>query len=631
MSHPEPKIQCSSHQCLTFNHLKAKICDECQTPIVRRYLWSREKAISTEQKQTVVDDRYLALSEQIFLDTQPTKPPQTPEEVPPEIVVYLQLFSYYPHIPQPFGLLGDRQTWLFDYGTIPLDAEGEPAYSSELIPKLEDLWLGATPLQQLNWLWQIAKLWHPLDLQGVAATLSEPDLIKINGQILQLQYLQPQAEQKGSLKDLGRLWSKWAKNAHPDIKDAISQLANRLETGIVAKSDRLLGLLDRAIALHCQSLQYSYQVYAQTDSGPTRSNNEDAAYPLNSDLPNIEGKGRGLAIVCDGVGGHDGGEIASGDTVKHLYREISALKTEQLHPLQICSKLDSYIRDANDLISQRNDSEQRQERQRMGTTLVMTFGCAQEMYLSHVGDSRIYWITRNSCHQITIDDDLASREVRLGYALYRDSLQYPSAGALIQALGMRDSAALHPNLQRFIIDGECVFLLCTDGLSDFDRVEQQWQQNILPLLENKQKLANTVEELIALANDKNGHDNVTVALVHCQVQTLPGSSQATVAWSDLEPVLAESAWWSGANQIDPWSDATSREPASASAKTTEEKIGERIGESAKTKQQYKWIKPLVLILFISTIVGLFSYQQLQQAPDDYSPPSESNPETDISR
>ncbi|MEM6612351.1 MAG: PP2C family serine/threonine-protein phosphatase [Cyanobacteria bacterium P01_C01_bin.72] len=619
MSHPEPKIQCSNPNCVASNSLEASICERCNTPIVRRYLWSNDQAIAPEQKQTLIDDRYLALTEQIFLDTQPTKPPLTPEEVPPEIVVYLQLFAYYPHIPQPFGLLNNRQSWLFDYGTVPVTASGKLAYPQELIPKIKDLWSEATPLQQLNWLWQIAKLWHSLAAKGVASSLLEPNLLRLNGQLLQLLYLQPDPEHQPTLRDLGSLWSEWADQAHVSIKEVIHQLAANLETGIISQANQLVAVLDRAIALCCQTQQYSYRTYALSDSGPSRSNNEDAAYPLYESPQDISRAENGLAIVCDGVGGHDGGEIASGETIRYLQGKISALDLKKLSSPAISHKLNKYINNANDIISKRNDTEQRQERQRMGTTLVMALSCGQEMYLGHVGDSRIYWITRNSCHQMTIDDDLASREVRLGYALYQDSLQYPSAGALIQALGMRDSAALHPNLQRYIIDDECIFLLCTDGLSDFDRVEQQWRHNILPLLAGKQDLAETVRELINLANEKNGHDNVTVALVHCQVNPIADNSAVSISWSDLEFVLTEPTLWSDHQQLDSkWKDL----PASESPLTPTVISDE--GESLALKKQPQWIKSLIFILLISTVIGLFSYRRLQnrlEDPDNNLPPT----------
>ncbi|MEL6494602.1 MAG: protein phosphatase 2C domain-containing protein [Cyanobacteria bacterium J06623_7] len=625
MSHPEPQIQCSNPHCAASNSLEASVCSECSTPIVRRYLWSSDKAIAPEQKTTLVDDRYLALTEQIFLDTKPKLPPLTPEEVPAEIAVYLQLFAYYPHIPQPHGLLSDKKTWLFDYGTVPTDSTGELTYGADLLPKVKDLWKVATPLQQLNWLWQIAKLWRPLAAKRVVSTLIEPNLIRINGQILQLIYLQPDLEKEIELRDLGNLWSQWAETAHPSIKEVVLQLAVNLETGAIAQANQLAALLDRAISLYCETQQYSYQIYAMSDSGPSRSNNEDAAYPLCSKPEDVVTAQNALAIVCDGVGGHDGGEIASGETSRYLQQKISALSLNQLNPPKISKKLTKYIKGANDIISKRNDSEQRQERQRMGTTLVMTLSAAQQVYLAHVGDSRIYWITANSCHQMTIDDDLASREVRLGYALYRDSLQYPSAGALIQALGMRDSAALHPNLQRFIIDGECVFVLCTDGLSDFDRVEQQWQHKILPILAQKQDIASAVKDLIAFANQHNGHDNVTVALVHCQVQPKPDSSQIKIRWSDLESTLTDATQWSDDSQIDSsLSNLTPTEASSAPTAVGEVTIGEQIGESYGRDKQPKWLKPLILLLLISTTVGLLAYKLLQSQID---PDSGTSPET----
>lgn len=619
MSHPEPKIQCSNPHCVASNSLEASICERCSTPIIRRYLWSNDKAIAPEQKQTLIDDRYLALTEQIFLDTQPTKPPLTPEEVPAEIVVYLQLFAYYPHIPQPYGLLNARQSWLFDYGTVPTTTSGELAYPQKLIPRIKDLWSEATPLQQLNWLWQIGKLWRSLAAKGVASSLLEPNLLGLNGQLLQLLHLKPDLEHQPTLRDLGSLWSEWADYAHDSVKNVILQLAGNLETGTISQANQLVAVLDRAISLYCQTQQYSYRTYALSDSGPSRSNNEDAAYPLYERPQDISSAENGLAIVCDGVGGHDGGEIASGETIRYLQHKISALELKKLSSPTISHKLNKYINNANDIISKRNDTEQRQERQRMGTTLVMALSCAQEMYLGHVGDSRIYWITRNSCHQMTVDDDLASREVRLGYALYRDSLQYPSAGALIQALGMRDSAALHPNLQRYIIDDECIFLLCTDGLSDFDRIEQQWRYNILPLLAEKQDLASAVKELVNLANEKNGHDNVTVALVHCQVSPIADTAEVSISWSDLEFVLTEPTLWSDEEQLDSkWTDL----PASESPLTPTVISDE--GESLALKKQPKWIKSLIFLLLISTVIGLFSYRLLQdrlEDPDNNLPPS----------
>ncbi|MEQ8961648.1 MAG: protein phosphatase 2C domain-containing protein, partial [Coleofasciculus sp. C2-GNP5-27] len=243
-----------------------------------------------------------------------------------------------------------------------------------------------------------------------------------------------------------------------------------------------------------------------------------------------------LAIVCDGIGGHEGGEVASGLAIKVLREQMERLNFDRDHwnPTTMTLQLEQAACAANDAISQQNDSEHRAERQRMGTTLVMAQTSAHEIYITHVGDSRVYWVTRHGCHQITQDDDLASREVRLGYTLYRFAVQQPTSGSLIQALGMASSTTLHPTTQRFILDEDSVFLLCSDGLSDHDRVEQYWQTEILPILDKQRDVQTAAEHLIEIANRQNGHDNVTLALVYCQV-----TASAETAPTELAPPQPE--------------------------------------------------------------------------------------------
>jgi protein phosphatase len=181
-------------------------------------------------------------------------------------------------------------------------------------------------------------------------------------------------------------------------------------------------------------------------------------------------------------------------------------------------ELEKAVNNANDQISQQNDRENRQGRRRMGTTLVMGLHVGNEMYITHVGDSRAYLITLQGCYQVTLDDDVASREVCLGHTLYREATHKNDAGSLIQALGMSPSIFLNPTAQSLILDEDSVFLLCSDGLSDFDRVEENWETEILPLLMNKLEINDVADTLVRIANSYNGHDNVTVAVIHCQVK-----------------------------------------------------------------------------------------------------------------
>jgi protein phosphatase len=160
--------------------------------------------------------------------------------------------------------------------------------------------------------------------------------------------------------------------------------------------------------------------------------------------------------------------------------------------------------------------------------MVMSLIYGHEAYFAHIGDSRLYRITRTGCHQMTLDDDLATREVRLSGIVYREALGINGSGSLFQALGMNSSTSLHPNIRRTIVDEECIFLLCSDGVSDRDRVDQYWQTEILPVLEGKVDLATACQRTINMANTHNGHDNATVALVHCQVKQPVEAGQSTL-------------------------------------------------------------------------------------------------------
>jgi protein phosphatase len=472
----------------------------------------------------LIDNRYLVKQPQIVLDTKPAQAPQAPEEPPSWISLYLKLLPFHLHIPQAYGYIPspderlNMDIWLLEYGAIPLDETGELIYP-ELLPTLAEVWSQASDLRQIHWLWQMAKLWHPLQKKAVVSSLLNPSLMRVNNQLLQLLELSKDEATAPNLRDLGALWAGLMPTAAANIQDFLASLTQELESGDLDRPESLIAILDYALQHYGGGQERSYEIFTRTDTGPMREHNEDACYPPTNQAITLAHGQNPLAIVCDGIGGQEGGEIAAQLAIETLPREINRSPTTdiEVYPESHSLVLEQAIRVTNDLISQRNDQESRQERQRMGTTLVMAFAQAQEMYAAHVGDSRIYWITPHSCHQVTVDDDLASREVKLGYLLYRDAIQYPNAGALVQALGMSSATNLHPTVQRLIIDQDCVFLLCSDGLSDYDRVEQYWDSEILPLLRGEKTVTAVGESLLQLANQKNGHDNSTIALVYCRV------------------------------------------------------------------------------------------------------------------
>ncbi|MCA2553366.1 MAG: protein phosphatase 2C domain-containing protein [Microcystis sp. M04BS1] len=534
-------LQCQNLTCLAPNALTNRFCEKCGTPLVKRYLWMIGDWVRTYYRVgELIDNRYLVKQPQIVLDTKPAQAPQAPEEPPSWLSLYLKLLPFHLHIPQVYGYIAspderlNMDIWLLEYSTIPLHETGELIYP-ELLPTLAEVWSQASDLRQIHWLWQMAKLWHPLQKKAVVSSLLNPFLTRVNNQLLQLLELSKDEATAPNLRDLGAFWSSLIPTAAANIQDFLTSLTQELECGDLDRPESLITILDYALQHYGAGRERTYEIFTCTDTGPLREHNEDACYPpanqaitlAHGQNPFDKAQGKPLAIVCDGIGGQEGGEIAAQLAIETLPREINQSLTSdtEFYPDSCSLALEQAIRVTNDLISQRNDQESRQDRQRMGTTLVMAFGHAQEMYVAHVGDSRIYWITPHSCHQVTVDDDLASREVKLGYLLYRDAIQYPNAGALVQALGMGSATNLHPTVQRLIVDQDCVFLLCSDGLSDYDRVEQYWDSEILPLLRGEKTVTAVGESLLQLANQKNGHDNSTIALVYCRV--VPGAEPVT--------------------------------------------------------------------------------------------------------
>lgn len=519
-------IQCQNLTCLASNPLSHQVCENCGTPLVRRYLRMLGDWVKTYYRVgELIDDRYLIKAPQIVLDTKPVLAPQVPEEFPSYILPYLKLFPYRWHVPQVYGYVPspddrlDMTIWLLEYGTVPVDSSGEP--QPDLIPPLTQLWSEATAMRQLYWLWQIAHLWQPFQQRRVVSSLLDPTLLRVNGATVQILELALDRDETASLslKQLGQVWSNWIPESSSEIKNFLTRLCENLASETITHPDQLLKILDGALQYCAASQQRTYHLYTCTDTGTMREHNEDACYPPSGTTLTHDEQENTLAIVCDGIGGQEGGEIASQLAINSLQADVNQITNRsKWNQSDLIQTLSQSIGQANDVISRRNDVEKRQERRRMGTTLVMGLAHQHEMYIGHVGDSRVYRITSQGCHQITVDDDLASREVRLGYLIYRDAIQYPNAGALVQALGMSSAASLNPTVQRYILDEDCVYLFCSDGLSDYDRVEQYWDTEILPILKGEKNVTEVGQRLIDLANQKNGHDNSTIALFYCQVQ-----------------------------------------------------------------------------------------------------------------
>lgn len=546
-------LYCPNELCQAANPLTHNYCQRCSTPLPKRYLWLVAEGKGLDISSEILADRYLVISKFVLLDTKPALPSQVLElEKLQKIRPYLRLFPYRLHVPQVYGIvdLGEGQKEVLLLEKPPIYINGEPK-DVKLYDSLDSAWGEATSMRQLNWLWQIAHLWQPLASEGVASTLLNPLLMRSEGSLVRLLELHADPVNPPSLADLGEFWRLYLQHKTKSaIAEFFGQVCDSLISGEIRSGEQLITVIDQGFIEVGRAVNTgttfgansSVKIVTRTDTGPSRQRNEDACYPASGSNVSKPPQPTALAIVCDGIGGHEGGNVASNiaiEVIQKQVQQLAAVPRLSIDPGVLLADLERAAAAANDKISQRNDGEGRQGRQRMGTTLVMGLPIAHEMYITHVGDSRAYLITRQNCYQVTLDDDVASREVRLGYAVYRDAMQQGASGSLVQALGMGPSNALHPTAQRFVLDEDCVFLLCSDGLSDFDRVEQCWDTEILPILTENADMNHVADKLVEIANTQNGHDNVTVALVHCQIKYSEPESIRTLNIADLSGVALD--------------------------------------------------------------------------------------------
>jgi len=492
----------------------------------QQYLWAVGLDPDTFPSDSLVGDRYRVVSSQIVVDTDAFSLPELPLEFPSYVVSYLKLSRLSLHLPRPYGLLllGEELNLseVFLLENVPIDRQGN------LFPTLAEAWAEAAALRQINLLWQVLNLWQPLAEQNMARTLIDPKLVRVDGMWVRLLELQADVAAV-HISQLGDIWVQWLDLAKPEIAEPIAEFFYGLGRGEY-DINSAIAYLDRMALNFMENQPFTVRIASATDVGQQREHNEDACYPdINRQKRNEQADSLRdrLAIVCDGLGGHEGGEVASTLAIKTLEQQLKTLlhqaeKDPDFSPQGFVAQLEMVVRVVNNQIVAINDQQQRQAQQRMGTTLVMAVmprphgKMSNEVYVVHVGDSRLYCITKDNLRQVTLDDDVATRETTLGYNFYAYSSQRIDGGALIQALGTRGSDMLVPRVRRFLIDDDCLLLLCSDGLSDFDRVEQISDRYLIPVLTEDKPLDRSCADLIDQANELNGHDNITVALMRCR-------------------------------------------------------------------------------------------------------------------
>ncbi len=235
------------------------------------------------------------------------------------------------------------------------------------------------------------------------------------------------------------------------------------------------------------------QAYGISDIGKVRQNNEDS-FCISSLVD-------GLYIVADGMGGHNAGEVASNLAIRLVeeYISIHIDDDNSLNEILSCA-----LRRANDEIY--NMSRHNLDMSGMGTTLTLSLIRAEDLYFSHVGDSRGYILSGGNLKQITTDHTLVEELYQSGSISEEDVKTHPQKNIITNAIGTEIISKSDIELtDKSIVDK---ILLCTDGLSNYltnDEIEDVMKMNDEP-----KKIC---EILVETANDRGGDDNITVIVV----------------------------------------------------------------------------------------------------------------------
>jgi protein phosphatase len=242
----------------------------------------------------------------------------------------------------------------------------------------------------------------------------------------------------------------------------------------------------------------NYQFCLMTDPGRARSNNEDSVV---FDEPTL------TAVLADGMGGYNAGEIASGMATAFIKSELSrwlieagdgAKAREVRRAMEIC------VDNANRSIF--NSANSNAHYAGMGTTLVVGVFRDDKLVLGHIGDSRCYRLRNGLLDQITKDHSLLQEQMDAGLITAEQAATSSIKNLVTRALGVDESVLLEVN--EHTVQAGDLYLMCSDGLSDMiDDVD------INKVVSTDVPLEQKAKQLIDLANANGGRDNISVLMV----------------------------------------------------------------------------------------------------------------------
>lgn len=239
------------------------------------------------------------------------------------------------------------------------------------------------------------------------------------------------------------------------------------------------------------------KISAKTDIGLVRGSNQD--FFLAGELAD----GVTWAVVCDGMGGAMGGNIASETAARMISEKLSSGYHAGMNDNSVKHLIVSAVEAANASVYAKSRSDEMLEG--MGTTVVVTVINDDTMYLAHVGDSRIYVLSKDSINQLTTDHSVVQMMIDNGEITPEEAREHPKKNVITRALGVEDSVRIDYD-QEVYNSGETV-LLCSDGLTNFVSDEE-----ILNVCRDTDSFS-YADRLVEAALRNGGGDNVTVVTI----------------------------------------------------------------------------------------------------------------------
>lgn len=243
-----------------------------------------------------------------------------------------------------------------------------------------------------------------------------------------------------------------------------------------------------------------FRAFSQSDIGLIRKSNEDAC------RCGTFSQNAAWAVVCDGMGGVNGGNVASNTAVAKISETMLSGYHEGMNSNAIRELIALAVTQANEAVH--NMAGNDVSLTGMGTTVVAVIISDSLIHVAHAGDSRAYLISADEIHRLTTDHSMVQEMVDKGDLTEQQARTHPQKNIITRALGVE--ASLRIDYSEIPASKGCRLLICTDGLTNY--VEEQQILGLARQYSGKQ----FTEKLVALAKSAGGGDNITVVVLEDQ-------------------------------------------------------------------------------------------------------------------